>query len=37
MCLEKRIFYRLISGLHASINLHLSAMWYFPGKALQKM
>ncbi|XP_078001000.1 ERO1-like protein alpha [Glandiceps talaboti] len=25
LCLEKRAFYRLISGLHASINIHLSA------------
>ncbi|XP_021122036.1 ERO1-like protein beta isoform X9 [Heterocephalus glaber] len=23
LCLEKRVFYKLISGLHASINLHL--------------
>lgn len=23
MCLEKRVFYRLISGLHSSINIHL--------------
>lgn len=25
MCLEKRVFYRLISGLHSSINIHLCA------------
>ncbi|CAH0385010.1 unnamed protein product [Bemisia tabaci] len=25
MCLEKRVFYRVVSGLHASINLHLCA------------
>ncbi|XP_076145959.1 ERO1-like protein beta isoform X1 [Alosa pseudoharengus] len=25
LCLEKRVFYRLISGLHSSINLHLCA------------
>uniref|UniRef100_A0A4W3IJ81 Endoplasmic reticulum oxidoreductase 1 beta n=1 Tax=Callorhinchus milii TaxID=7868 RepID=A0A4W3IJ81_CALMI len=25
LCLEKRVFYRLISGLHTSINVHLSA------------
>ncbi|CAG0882682.1 unnamed protein product [Cyprideis torosa] len=25
LCLEERIFYRAISGLHASINVHLSA------------
>jgi ERO1-like protein alpha len=27
LCLEKRIFYRLISGLHTSINIHLSAKY----------
>ncbi|XP_064403284.1 ERO1-like protein alpha [Halichondria panicea] len=32
MCLEKRAFYRLVSGLHASINTHLSAN-YLLGKA----
>ncbi|KAL8185851.1 UNVERIFIED_CONTAM: ERO1-like protein beta [Gekko kuhli] len=25
LCLEKRVFYKLISGLHASINIHLCA------------
>ncbi|XP_030854620.1 ERO1-like protein alpha [Strongylocentrotus purpuratus] len=27
MCLEKRVFYRLISGLHSSINIHLCAKY----------
>ncbi|XP_031558570.1 ERO1-like protein beta [Actinia tenebrosa] len=36
MCLEKRVFYRAISGLHASINIHLSALYLFPGVGLQK-
>ncbi|XP_043280284.1 ero1-like protein [Venturia canescens] len=27
MCLEKRAFYRVISGLHASINIHLCAKY----------
>uniref|UniRef100_A0A2P2I7H5 Ero1-like protein n=1 Tax=Hirondellea gigas TaxID=1518452 RepID=A0A2P2I7H5_9CRUS len=27
MCLEKRTFYRAVSGLHASINVHLSARY----------
>ena len=27
MCLEKRAFYRLVSGMHASINTHLSAIY----------
>uniref|UniRef100_A0A8C5M1M1 Endoplasmic reticulum oxidoreductase 1 beta n=1 Tax=Leptobrachium leishanense TaxID=445787 RepID=A0A8C5M1M1_9ANUR len=31
LCLEKRVFYRLISGLHASINLHLSAKYLLEG------
>lgn len=31
MCLEKRAFYRIISGLHASINIHLSAKYLIPG------
>ncbi|XP_072030623.1 ERO1-like protein beta isoform X2 [Amphiura filiformis] len=25
LCLEKRVFYRLVSGLHSSINIHLCA------------
>ncbi|GAB1598453.1 ERO1-like protein alpha isoform X2 [Argonauta hians] len=29
-CLEKRVFYRMISGLHTSINIHLSAKYLFP-------
>jgi ERO1-like protein alpha len=29
--LEKRAFYRLISGLHASINIHLSAIYLHKG------
>uniref|UniRef100_H2XLV5 Uncharacterized protein n=1 Tax=Ciona intestinalis TaxID=7719 RepID=H2XLV5_CIOIN len=31
MCLEKRVFYRVISGLHTSINTHLSAKYLFEG------
>ncbi|XP_074765055.1 ERO1-like protein alpha isoform X12 [Athene noctua] len=27
VCVEKRAFYRLVSGLHASINIHLSARY----------
>lgn len=26
-CLEERAFYRMVSGLHASINIHLSALY----------
>lgn len=29
MCLEKRVFYRVISGLHTSINTHLSAVYLY--------
>ncbi|EDQ88452.1 uncharacterized protein MONBRDRAFT_8928 [Monosiga brevicollis MX1] len=28
MCLEERVFYRLLSGMHASISLHLAHRWY---------
>ncbi|XP_022083097.1 ERO1-like protein beta isoform X2 [Acanthaster planci] len=31
MCLEKRVFYRLISGLHSSINVHLCAKYLLSG------
>ena len=31
MCLEKRAFYRVISGIHASINIHLSAEYVVSG------
>jgi ERO1-like protein alpha len=30
MCLEGRTFYRLISGLHSSISIHLCAQHFFP-------
>ncbi|CAF1475785.1 unnamed protein product [Adineta ricciae] len=30
MCLEGRTFYRLISGLHTSITIHLCARYFFP-------
>uniref|UniRef100_T1JKR4 Uncharacterized protein n=1 Tax=Strigamia maritima TaxID=126957 RepID=T1JKR4_STRMM len=28
LCLEKRVFFRAISGIHASINIHLSANYF---------
>lgn len=31
-CVEKRAFYRLVSGLHASINIHLSARYLLEGQ-----
>ncbi|KAJ6654010.1 hypothetical protein lerEdw1_007519 [Lerista edwardsae] len=31
VCVEKRAFYKLISGLHASINIHLSARYLLQG------
>lgn len=34
LCLEKRVFYRLISGLHSSINIHLCAEHLLDGTAL---
>jgi hypothetical protein len=30
-CLEKRVFYRLVSGLHASINIHLCSNFLHEG------
>ncbi|BFZ11697.1 hypothetical protein BsWGS_14736 [Bradybaena similaris] len=33
MCLEKRVFFHLISGLHTSINIHLSDNYHFSAKA----
>lgn len=29
MCLESRVFYRLISGTHASISAHIAREYYF--------
>lgn len=33
-CLEERVFYRLVSGLHASINIHLCSEYLLPEKNL---
>uniref|UniRef100_A0A665WX25 ERO1-like protein alpha n=1 Tax=Echeneis naucrates TaxID=173247 RepID=A0A665WX25_ECHNA len=35
-CVEKRAFYRLVSGLHASINIHLSARYLLEDSWFQK-
>lgn len=32
MCIEKRTFYRAVSGLHTSINIHLSAKYLLSDK-----
>lgn len=32
MCLEKRVFYRVLSGLHTSINIHLCAKYLLSEK-----
>ncbi|UYV78307.1 ERO1LB [Cordylochernes scorpioides] len=32
MCFEKRVFYRAVSGLHSSINIHLCSDYFFPPK-----
>ncbi|XP_059998565.1 ERO1-like protein alpha isoform X1 [Lagenorhynchus albirostris] len=37
LCVEKRAFYRLISGLHASINVHLSARYLLQDTWLEKI
>ena len=31
LCLEKRVFYRMISGFHTSINVDVTANWLKPG------
>ena len=31
MCLEKRAFFRILSGMHTSINVHLSAVHIISG------
>lgn len=31
LCLEKRAFYRMVSGLHTSINIHLCYNYLFPA------
>ncbi|XP_054758734.2 ERO1-like protein alpha [Lytechinus pictus] len=36
MCLEKRVFYRLISGLHSSINIHLCAKYLLSEGLFEK-
>lgn len=36
LCLEKRVFYRLISGLHSSINIHLCAEHLLDGTSLSE-
>ncbi|KAK2853663.1 hypothetical protein Q5P01_006324 [Channa striata] len=35
-CVEKRAFYRLVSGLHASINIHLSARYLLDDTWFQR-
>ncbi|KAG8449218.1 hypothetical protein GDO86_016039 [Hymenochirus boettgeri] len=37
LCVEKRAFYRLISGLHASINVHLSAKYLLKETWMDKI
>lgn len=34
MCLEERVFYRAISGLHASINIHLTSIYLLSENSL---
>ena len=31
MCMEKRVFYRIVSALHATINLHVAAHYPLPS------
>eukprot|EP00750_Incisomonas_marina_P024281 INCI51.1.p1 GENE.INCI51.1~~INCI51.1.p1 ORF type:complete len:1362 (+),score=256.52 INCI51.1:419-4087(+) len=32
MCFEEKVMYRLLSGMHASINIHISKFFYPPSK-----
>ena len=32
MCYEERVLYRLLSGMHASVNIHISLNYYPPSK-----
>jgi ERO1-like protein alpha len=32
MCYEERVLYRLLSGMHASVNIHISENYYPPSK-----
>lgn len=34
MCLEKRVFYRAVSGMHASINIHLCSKYLLSEKVV---
>ncbi|KAI8987632.1 endoplasmic reticulum Oxidoreductin 1-domain-containing protein [Mycotypha africana] len=34
VCLEKRVYYRLISGLHSSISIHICNEWFYKDKNL---
>lgn len=34
MCLEKRVFYRAVSGMHASINIHLCSKYLLSEKSV---
>lgn len=36
MCLERRVFFRAISGMHASINIHLSYKYLISGSTYGK-
>ncbi|KAF5901718.1 ERO1-like protein alpha, partial [Clarias magur] len=37
LCVEKRAFFRLVSGLHASINVHLSARYLLDDNWFERM
>ena len=31
-CYEERVLYRMLSGMHSSINIHIALNWYPPRK-----
>ena len=34
MCYEERVLYKLLSGMHASVSLHIAEKWFPPSKRL---
>ena len=34
MCYEERVLYKLLSGMHASVSLHIAESWFPPSKRL---
>eukprot|EP00959_Pyramimonas_sp_CCMP1952_P410056 8594028-Pyramimonas_sp.AAC.1 len=37
MCYEERVLYRMLSGMHASINIHIAANYYPPKRGVRNV